>query len=380
MNPHTPSFLRLFERSGYYRCAQMGDESEEAQKERKECERFAVATVAFCLKYDRKFLKHFWKTICRVPGDPFNMPPDLQNGIAVEPHHWADLQLVSRSQKTKFVWVVEFKAGAKLAGKQRPDNPEFRSPGIGYGHLFANAEEETQTRLRYIILGSRDSRDFDTLKVKSGDVCKISVGNMHREISLQSRTWDDLAADLWSTGVVHDLLETLGELRIAPFYMDKIKKLSVKTPLRGVGHAYEIMEAVCDHLKVRSSYYQFDAGDHDGENGCVGFYIRQPPPLKSPSARHIALQKVTRLDGWCVAWLGYEYTPKIPLRKAVWLYTNTPADQKHLLKKMKAKYEANEGNDGPKDFCVVIRSMPGDDFEWFKSVFDYAINPQDAAK
>ena len=64
-----PSLFSLFKRGKYYHAppssTEGGDpQSDEINKhERKEVERFAGAAVAFCLKYNPAFRKHFWKAV-----------------------------------------------------------------------------------------------------------------------------------------------------------------------------------------------------------------------------------------------------------------------------------------------------------------------------
>ena len=137
MNGRTPSFFRLFRRSHYVRPVAWDDPSAEAEAARKDRERFAVAALAFCLKHDPAFLRHFWQGICRVPEtDPDIMPPFAADGVLLEPPEWADLRLVSESKTGRYVWVIEVKAGAGLEERQRPDKPhEFENPNSGYGAL-----------------------------------------------------------------------------------------------------------------------------------------------------------------------------------------------------------------------------------------------------
>ena len=95
MKRDEPSFYRLFRRSHYFHASiEHGDL--EADPDREDRERFAVASLAFCLKHNSDFRRQFWERICRVPGkDPIPMPPIEAEGVLLEPPHWADLRLVS---------------------------------------------------------------------------------------------------------------------------------------------------------------------------------------------------------------------------------------------------------------------------------------------
>src|SRR5437016_752014 len=114
-----PSFSSLFKR-GRYSPREDQDDSKAATKRREERERFAVAALAFCLRHDEGFLRHFWEKICYVPSDPAQMPPITADDVFVEWQPWADLALRSEIATQDYLWVVEAKAGASLQPKQNP--------------------------------------------------------------------------------------------------------------------------------------------------------------------------------------------------------------------------------------------------------------------
>ena len=201
MNPGEPSFLRLFRRSRYSQLVLEDDNSSEGKARHEQRERFVVAALAFCLKHDGEFLKHFWNCICRASGDPSSMPSIRPEGISLEPPLWSDLRLESEHKGLGYVWVIEVKAGAPLKPRQRPDRPDFKRPGFGYGALLSEYHKGTDTRRRYVILGASES---DNLKIR------------HNEkpfgIVVDDRKWDVLATLSKRSGIVADLFGTLGEI------------------------------------------------------------------------------------------------------------------------------------------------------------------------
>ena len=360
MNLSEPSFRRLFRRS-HYRCGpDEDDESEEAKDTRKERERFAVAALAFCLRHDRKFLAHFWSTVCRVPDDESKMPCIKPEGILLEPPRWADLRLVSEEERTRQVWVIEVKAGAPLECRQRPDRPDaFTEPGKGYGALFQK-EEAHPARLRYIILGARES---DELRIHPGRI---------RRIWVQQRTWEDLTKGLKRTGIVADLFSMMGELRIEPFFMEKAERITVDSELSNVDNAQTVLHAMCDWLSYRKLRISIDSG-------YMGIYV-EPSGRRRPLGKYALLHKVTRKKGGSLAWFGYEIGSEKQgrVRKGVWLCFDDRTSREAMCKKLKKRFPDNDTkSDYEGDYHYVKVYSPRrkpSDFKWFKSVFEEALS------
>jgi hypothetical protein len=80
------SFFSLFKRGHYYRTAALDDSSPGAKQAREDRERFITAALAFCLRHDTTFLRAFWQKICRVPGDPEEMPTICETTSFWSPH------------------------------------------------------------------------------------------------------------------------------------------------------------------------------------------------------------------------------------------------------------------------------------------------------
>jgi hypothetical protein len=312
-----------------------------------------VAALAFCLRHDRKFLEHFWKCICQVRDDPWRMPPITAEGILLEPPHWADLRLISEHRGRRCVWVVEVKAGARLKARQRPDRPEvFMQPDYGYGALFAK-EERSRGKL------------------------EIFRGNARAApIVLQQRSWTDIMPGLERTAIVEDLFETLGELQINPFYMEKTKKITIRDRLQNVGQAWQVLTAVCEYLEVRPSCQEFEPETFDDGSGHMGIYIKPPSKRTSRATKHLALQKATRKEGWCLAWFGYEYDGRGQVKKVVWFYLKDAQRQHSLHQKLRGQFPALRKENVDGDIGVVVESSPEKscgDLAWFESVFQRAL-------
>jgi hypothetical protein len=224
MSGTNPSFYRLFRRSAYYKLAEDDSDSEEAEHARKERERFAAAALAFCLKHDRKFLRYFWTSVCRVQADPSRMPPIKPRGILIEPPRWADIRLVADGFRKRYVWVVEVKAGAKLEDIQDPRSNVFSRRDQGYGWFLRNEEKDLTTRLRYIVFGPEENLDLPRY-------------DSRLRIVIQQRGWSDIA-NLSASCLTEDLSQSLAILKIEPFaekfMIKKAANIKIRKGLNGV--------------------------------------------------------------------------------------------------------------------------------------------------
>lgn len=339
------------------------DPSDEAKKRREERERFAVAVLAFCLRYDEHFREHFWKTICRVRGeDPEEMPEITNEGIHIEPPEWADLSLTSESRTHRYMWVVEAKAGAPLKPKQNPAMPDaFEKPKSGYGALFADAEAKHKTKMRYIVLGANDR-------------LRIRDGQKRLGISVQQRSWADLIKGLKPKGVVKDLVYTFAELRIGEFYMQKAKAIVVTGGIQDAVKAATVLDAICEHYGIQKTKRDLQSDNFEEGNGCFGYYVNQPP--KKASEKYRKLQRATRLSG-CIAWFGYEYDETGETNRVAWFYLDSAKARDVLKRKLVSdRLTAVPIRDGDELYCVHVSSplkQSGHDFTWFESVIDCAI-------
>ncbi len=309
-----PSFFSLFKRGRYLSAREDEDDSKAATKPREERERFAVAALAFCLRHDEGFRRHFWERICRVPSDPAQMPPITADDVAIEPQAWADLALRSEIATQDYQWVVEAKAGASLQPKQNPASPEFLEPG-GYGALLA---AHKPTRLRYIVLGATEH-----LGLPDGHLCG--------EIFVQERKWIQLRDGNTCKGIVGDLIDFFAELRIGEFYMEKAKKIVVTGGIENAIDALTVLDAICEHLGIRGGKKDLKSRRLEDGSGEFGYYINQPQENASPE--YLKLQKATRTTESLIAWLGYKLNADGKTDKAVEFYLNSKEERDDLQKK-----------------------------------------------
>src|SRR5438876_11335356 len=134
-------FLKLFARGRYVTSrsiAKKESSSEDPQHDHEERERFAVAAIAFCIKRDSSFRRHFLKVV----ADSENA--DIYE-VDIEPKRWGDLVL-----KGKDVVVLEFKLQALLAEHQDPNASRFVSSGYG---LEIREEFGDRRKVLYIVVG-----------------------------------------------------------------------------------------------------------------------------------------------------------------------------------------------------------------------------------
>jgi len=327
--------------------------------EREERERFAVAALAQCLKYDRVLLKHFWQRVCRVPGDPSVIPDIAATDILLEPPHWADLRVVSDNHSKRFVWVIEVKAGTRLDERQRPDRPDvFMRPGYGYGALFVEEEKRRGTRMRFVILGARPE-----------DNLAISLGAKRvAPIVLQQRRWEDLADGFPQTRLCKDLATCLGNLGIRAFPAAQVKNMKVNTKQTDIGKAVAILEEVqrrLDWLKGRTAVRGFQLDE--------GLWSVGTDLIDQENANAIKLKEFLQPPDRYLAWFGYQGKAGSAAELAIWLYCGSDEIQQKTelclrTKGFSPETRPREGN----YFNVVVKATThskNNDCDWFCSIF-----------
>jgi hypothetical protein len=349
-----PSFFSLFKRGKYFRpgAPLLAKKGKRIRGDTREAERFAAAGIAFVWEHDLHFRKHFWRTICHIPGDP---PLSTKATISIEPHRWADLLITNPTSRGRYVYVVECKISAGLAPIQNPTTKAFASPS-GYGRLFEANEGAKKSSLRFVVFGFPER--LDLTKVDS-----------RLRLNVHCRKWDHLAINLPEKPLSKDLAFSLGKLDIGAFPASEIKDMKVNTQRKDMGKAVAILSEVqrrLDWPQGRGSFRSFQLEEgiwsfgtelnaHKGINAGVLKALLQPP------------------DDY-LAWFGYQGGERGPSELAVWLYCRSEEIQQRIaLRLNKKKFSAEKLARDGKYFNVVVKAAThskNNDCEWFCGVFE----------
>jgi|ERR1051325_9993748 hypothetical protein len=162
-----PSFYALFSRSEYRQQRGLASTSEAVgessndsslSKTREEKERFAVATIAFCLKYDERFKRHFLSLLLPKCS---HAEKTAKLEIQIGPRQSSDLIL----KLTKLVIVIEHKIDDDLQPHQNPWRKEFKEPNVrpqGYAVQIRNQHRDA-TKILYRVLSKQTFRPREYL-------------------------------------------------------------------------------------------------------------------------------------------------------------------------------------------------------------------------
>jgi hypothetical protein len=143
--------------------------------------------------------------------------------------------------------------------------------------------------------------------------------------------------------------------------------------MRQARDAWLVLTTVCKGiLNVRSGYQKFWPDSAEDDSGSFGIWIKQPPEQKSPSEQHRKLRAITR-DASDLAWLGYEFDSQGNVSKSVWFFFDKPKKQTSLLAKMRPIFPAPEAKLEGGEMCVRANGESGNDFNWFRRVFEQAL-------
>jgi len=352
MSAQESSFYRLFSRSRSYRYAVVEEGSAEEKEAIRQRERFAVAALAFCLRHDEEFLRSFWSQVCKVSDDPAEMPLIRSEDILLEPPLWADLRLISDTDAGRLVWVVEVKAGASLSQKQNPNLPDFCAARTGYGALFCESENAS-TKLRYIVLGARES---------------LGLPKRHGAlpISLRQSSWEDVAT-CTASRLVRDLFDCFALLQLQPFAMNQANTISVSHGLSGVGNAVVVLSAVSEWLGAQWREKNLTAYKAD-PGAAFGIHLTR---LATPQIRFGNLQTICGGPKF-IAWIGYLAGATDEIIRSVWLYFDSVEKRDAVLAKVQVSFPIALAASDAGEPCIAVEMPVADnpkDFEWFKAVF-----------
>ncbi len=277
--------------------------------------------------------------------------------IEVEPSHSADVRIRCRENRQEHVFAIEFKAGAKLQDHQNPSHKRFEDPD-GYGQKLLETPGAGLT-YHYIVLGL------------SG---KLNLPATHPtlKIALVEHQWRAIDPGKESSSLVGDLLDSLGELGIGGFRMRTVDSITIKTGIQHVGAAWEVLQAVKEHLGFVEKRCEWDAGRVDKGSCCIGVSVE-----KLPASQHLKsevqqqLGTLANVTSERVAWYGYISDTSNRVQAEVWLYCR-PELVRSLEKAMRSRFENRTRRDRDVEMeCVVIQRADSEqleDAEWFCSV------------
>src|SRR5437773_1380272 len=219
-----PGFLALYKRGNYFKPKLDSLD----QRKREERERFAMAAIAFCLKYNHAFRSVFLHVVCGI--EKTCRFDDLK--IDVEQKPWGDLLLKTKDG----IYIIEGKIDAPLQPWQDFGADAFRADG-GYGAAIDTAFNNDARRRYYIVLGYSER----TLKQPKGKLILCS-----------QKYWEDLErACPQSQSMPFDLADCLAELGVEAFYLRKTKKMKIKNSLEEAGMACEVIAGTFKSLGIK---------------------------------------------------------------------------------------------------------------------------------
>lgn len=285
-------------------------------------ELFAVSAVAFAMKHDAGFKRHFLKRICGVDNANELNDEELKDyNIQIQPYVCADLAL--ENNKKSEVIVLEFKVGADLKPHQNYTLPDFslsesesKENKDGYGKQIRDKYSRYAGRQRYIIF----LEEADFVKYELAREISPAV----KKIQCFSRTWSDLLMSeekIEMHPLVEDLFYCLaenmniGELK-GRLFMDK----ELVQHTQGTIDMYGLLSTVAKQFGAKHYRSHPEA---NLERKSFGFWIQ----LRARWAEDFYV------------WLGYETTPQN--RIAIWI-CNVKEQQKRqsILEKLTSKRSA----------------------------------------
>lgn len=334
-------FLQMFKRGRYVsRLSSNVDESE-----RQERERFAVAAIAFCIKHNDEFKRHFLDVVGKLPQQKIK--------VTLEPKLHTDLVL----EGDRHVLILEFKIDAELQEHQNPENRAFWKEK-GYGTKIRETfgqEVSNGKKIRYIVIG----RDFDR------SLCESMQSRKNERLHCSWVPWRKLLIkDRGEKKLEKDLYDCLGYLG-APAFLYR----HMKTKPKNANDAKQGM-AVYQFLKwVLEEKAGLMSGDADSDGKTLGLNIKRT----GEGTLHRKLIDAVQPKGQNLGWIGYSTWETDCVHLAVGFYCSKEAAQKKLLKKLKAVKDLGEvTNDRFTIHVDLYREGSTDDVAWFMKVLNAA--------
>jgi hypothetical protein len=289
-----PGFLALYKRGNYVRRDLNRWTSEERERKREERERFAMAAISFCLKYDREFRAHFLEVVCRRKTG--------LRSVEIEQKPWGDVVL----KLIDAIYVIEGKIKAQLQGKQNPEK-ERDFWKNGYGAAIEREYGERKEQLYYILLGYPKP-----------------LRNMPkgRRIGCRQVFWYQLEKNYPekpSSKLALDLADCLAELGADAFYLRLTKKMKVTKPDEAA-MAFEVLRGSLEELEIKEKYAKI-AGYRTKdarEFGAELFLSARASKKRSPLSRLKNLVRPRKREA--IGWFGYASDEAGKWRRSVWFY------------------------------------------------------------
>jgi len=351
---HEASYAVLFRRSchaGREPQAQAISESEaQIEKKHEQKELFAVAAVAFTMKFEEGFKRQFLKAICGISD--VETLEDYK--ILIQDGDFADLLLFN--EKKSEVIVIEFKIDAKLKDHQN-FGKEYKKvfwESNGYGLQILRSKYRDYKVLKYIVLLKSQKRDELNLSEAS-----IPVNG----IQCYSRVWRDLLS-LKETPLMMDLFDCLSQaLNIGELKSRNYMKKQMSKSVCDAVDIYKILESFTENFK-----FDKPKADKDGKNVFFGVNIQR-------NAKGFDLIKKYSSSELIICWFGYEHleNDEPSDRNSFWIY-GISEDFREEVEDLLKKHLGGKNQIQTSGESVIIfprnELEPVGDIEWFQSVID----------
>jgi hypothetical protein len=348
------SFSSLFQRGRYIRTElPENHDGENSEGKQQRVELFTVAAVAFTMKHNCGFKRHFLETICDVH--------DIENlddyEILLQPY---DFDLVLKNDVRSEVVVIEFKVDAPLYAKQNFENVEvFANSSEGYG--FQISTKYPKTNLKYVILLQKKDREGFSEK-------SVCIGN--RNIACFSRAWSNLMYVQSEPAIVKDLLDWLAQ--IIPEMKNRIyKDIENVQSTKAAAEMCGLLSCVAEN-RLESKKVQFKKPRFDGKMEDEEFWFGVIIPRDSKDFDGLR-KLVNPTDDEALGWFGYAQHAGTQPRLEVWIYTG--AADGEALKRMASLITNQLGeiacvaSDHINNTVILSCNVPEvHDVDWFDTV------------
>jgi hypothetical protein len=298
------SFNALFKRACYYRSAT------KKKRRKEECERFAVASLAFCIKHDNVFAIEF----LRCASD-FSLQPSVNLDIEIEPRRNGP-DLLIRSLEQQVCIVIEAKIWAPVEDTQDYTKEAFKGEKpLGYGHwITTDPLTSGHPEVIYLLLVAANQRDPRSLAFDG------------RKIHCRSLRWQDLPYSASCTRLPADLRRCLADFGVPGLASERTQGMKINAHVREGAKAWEVVTSTCEELDFSVEKLRPDISYEKLDVWCFGWYLEPPSQARHKKGLHGQLDKLLGggIDGMLV-WQGFEEAQPDGAAIAVWIHCKTEA-------------------------------------------------------